>query len=140
MKSAARIKSILIDPFQMELYPVSVRPDSAQDVAKLLDCEMIQAIRLSGYVNGTEHVVWIDESGLLREPFVYPCFALPNANNGQPMAGYGLITGISDQGQMLNCQFGFNALIKVLGYEPWRARISIDNVIPQMLRVYTLDR
>lgn len=141
MKTAPEIKAVkglLIDPFQLELYPVMLRRDNAADVAELLDCDMIQAINLGVNALGTEHIVWVDDAGLLREPFVYPHFVIKSASGGQPMAGYGLVTGIDNHGSMTECRIPPEAVAQILMFEPWRKRIKLDDVIPQMMRVYKL--
>src|SRR6267142_4311206 len=132
MKTGPKIKAILIDPFQMELYPVQVERDNPVESAKLLDCENVQAVNLGLVARGADHYGWVDEEGLLRTPFVYPHFVIPTANGGHPLAGYGLVTGMTKDGQMLDCDIPITVLAGVLSFEKWRGRISIDNVIPQM--------
>jgi hypothetical protein len=140
MKTPNHIKAFLIDPFQHEIYPVSVE-NAPGAVAEILDCELIQAVGLGIMTaNGVDHVAWVDDEGLLRQPFVYPHFIIKTANGGQPMAGYGLVTGIRDNGETTNCQLAYADLAQLTGFEPWRSRISIDDVIPQMLRLYKLAK
>lgn len=138
MKSAPEIKCILIDPFQCEVYPVKIRKDCASDMVKLLDCENLEAVNANIVHLGVQHVIWIDEEGLLRQPFVYPKFAIRPANGGHGIAGYGLITGMNEHGATCDCMLPMHAVVEVLGFEQWRARIKVDDVIDQMLRLYKL--
>jgi len=140
MKQPPKVKALLIDPFQMEILPVTLTQDSSREAATLLDCDSVQAVALGITARDRQHLAWVDEQGLLREPFVYPHWVCAHANGGHPMAGYGLITGISPEGKMLDCQIPMEILVPQIGFEPWRSRISIDHVIPQMLRVYTLAK
>lgn len=136
MKPDLEIKAVLIDPFQCEIYPVAVRRDCASDLHALLDCETVQAININLPVNKIEHFVWVDDEGLLRQPFAYPQFILQSIGHG--LTGYGLITGVNEHGSMVDCQISIPVLVQVLGFEQWRTRIRVDDVIPQMLRLYKL--
>ena len=138
MKKVPDIKAVLIDPFQCEIYPVMLRKDCASDVAEFLDCEMIQTVDLGVVVHDTQHVAWVDEEGLLRTPFTYPHWMMQGVNNNQGMAGYGLITGMDENGSMANCLISLASIVQGLHWEHWRTRINIDNVIPQMLRLYKI--
>ena len=129
----------MIDPFQHELHPVTVdRNISASEMAVLLDCRSIESVNLNMVGNGVHHYAWADEQGLLREPFVYPSWMIPSANGGQGIAGYGLVFGMDLHGEMIHCQLPLEAIAHVIGFERWRARIKIDDVIPQMMRIYEL--
>lgn len=138
MKPTPEIKCLLIDPFQCEIYPVHVRKECISDIKELLDCEAIDAVNLDMVVHGIQHVIWVDDEGLLREPFIYPKFVIHGANGDHGMAGYGLITGMDEQGVTTNCMVSIPVLAQVLGFEQWRSRIPIDNVIDKMLRLYKL--
>jgi len=138
MKNASQIKAILIDPFQLEIYPIRVDRNDRLSLGLLLDCEFVQMTSLNVMAHGVAHVAWVDEEGLLRQPFVYPYWVMESANGGHPLAGYGIITGLDDQGAMLDCAIPLERLAHALMFEPWRTRIAIDNVIPQMMRVYKL--
>jgi peptidoglycan hydrolase-like protein with peptidoglycan-binding domain len=132
-KSLKLIKAILVDPFKQGIFSVHLRPDSAPDVAGLLDCRYIEAVKLL-IAGQPVQIIWIDEEGLLRQPFVYPQFRCQGANGGNPLAGYGLITGISPTGTMENvASFSFAPL---LFFEEWEKRIPTDSVISQLLRIY----
>jgi hypothetical protein len=148
MKTTPLVKSILIDPFKMELYPIQFSPGQPQDYLALLDASAIQGVRLEIIsANGTEHVAWVDSQGLDRQPFSYPHWTI-KAFNDRGVAGYGLVTGINEspglfsqlgnQANMCDCQIPLDALAHVIGWEPWGRRISIDNVIPQMMRIYQI--
>ena len=134
-----QIHAIIIDPFQHEIYPVMVTRDSHKDIAQLLDCEFIQAVDLGISDRGTALYAWIDKEGFSRQPLVYPHWVVKSANGGEPMAGYGLVTGLNEC-SMVDCTIPLVALGQVLMFEPWRKRIPLDNVIPQMMRVYELAK
>jgi hypothetical protein len=127
------INAVLIDPFKHDLFEVSLRPDNAEDCHRLLDCSMVEAVRVR--IHRLDHVIWVDEAGFLREPFVYPQFRFEAANGFQSMAGYGLITGISASGRMTNA--ADRALYcPLVWFEQWQERISPDRVIHQLMRLY----
>jgi hypothetical protein len=139
MAQTTLLKALIIDPFQCEIYPITLRKDCVSDLAALLDCEMLEVVNLGMVSHDIQHVAWIDEEGLLRQPFVYPKWALTNVHDGHGMAGYGVITGMDAYGAMANCFLNIANIVHLLGFEHWRSRISIDDVIPQMLRVYKVD-
>lgn len=127
------INAILVDPFQGELYPLNIQPEPAE-LKKLLDCHWLEAVRLPE-LHGARHCAWIDESGLLREPFVYPrWFILPFWE----LAGYGLITCLDQAGEITSCRISITALHHLIRFEDWRRRIPLDDCIPQMMRIYDL--
>jgi hypothetical protein len=132
-----KIPAILVDPFQGVLYPLLVKPEAAA-IAELLDCDWIQGVNIPEF-GGIQHIGWVDEEGLLRQPFVYPRWTMPEVNGGHPLAGYGLITGASARGDTIGCMIPIDALSKLISFELWRTRIPIDDVIPQMMRVYDLS-
>ena len=138
MKDHPLVKAIVIDPFICEIFPVQIRQDCASDVAQLLDCEMLQTVDLEMNVHGSQHVAWVDEEGLLRSPFVYPRWLFKGSNGDQSVAGYGLITGMDENGSMGNCLISPASIVQALQFEHWRSRIDVDSVIPQMLRLYKI--
>lgn len=138
MKDHPLVKAIVIDPFICELFPVQVRQDCASDVAELLDCETLETVDLGMNINGSQHIAWIDEEGLLRLPFVYPRWVFKGANGDQPIAGYGLITGMDEHGAMGNCLISMASMVQGLQFEHWRSRIDVDSVIPKMMRLYKI--
>lgn len=138
MKPTPEIKCLLIDPFQCEIYPVRVRKECISDIKELIDCESVDAVNLNMEAHGIAHVAWVDDEGLLREPFIYPRFMIHPANGGHGMAGYGLITGMDEHGVTCDCFLSIPMIVQVLGFEQWRSRIKIDDVIDKMLRLYKL--
>jgi hypothetical protein len=138
MKDHPLIKAVVIDPFQCEIFPVQLRKDCASDVAELIDCEMIETVDLGIIIHGTQHVAWVDEEGLLRTPYVWPKWAMQGVNNDLGIPGYGLITGMDENGSMVNSLVSMASIAQALAFEHWRARIDADSVIPRMMRLYKI--
>lgn len=132
------ITAILIDPFQEALHLVGLPRDTKaqlREMYKLMDCETVQAVPLS-IPKHPRHFLWCDESGLLRTPWVYPNFVCTAYSDQYPIAGYGLVTGMSDAGSIADSSISLPDLGKLIHFEPWKNRIATDSVIDQLLRIY----
>jgi hypothetical protein len=139
-KSARTICAILIDPFQEALHLVALPKSTKAQLERmheLLDCELVEAVSLdSGLTGGAYHVLWVDESGLLREPFIYPQFVCSAYSPVNPLTGYGLITSLGSGGSNDDCVIPIPRLAEMVRFEQWRKRLSPDLFIDQLLRIY----
>lgn len=124
-----KIRALLIDPFKCECFPLLVDWADQADIHKLLDCELIHSIRCH------DDLLWVDESGLLREPFVYPQFKIRGVNGDCPLTGYGLITGGWTYKHVTGCSV-FTTSLSIIFEEHWPRRINPDQCIDQLLRLY----
>jgi hypothetical protein len=82
------MRAILIDPYQKQFSEIDY-DGNYKTVYKLIDCRVFQVVGIGG-----EHVIYVDEEGLLHEP--KPFFkwgAFP-----QPIAGKGLIVRVDVDG------------------------------------------
>jgi hypothetical protein len=100
------------------------------DIHKLLDADLIRCAPVAG-----DHLIWVDESALLREPFVYPQFKIPGANGNCPLTGYGLLTGGWTYRHVADCSV-FTTALPIIWEAHWPRRINPDQCIDQLLRLY----
>lgn len=130
------IRAVLIDPFKCDAFNLVVDWEDQADIHKLLDCDLIQSVPMD-----SKRILWVDESGLLREPFVYPQFKILGVNADCPLTGYGLVTGlkggnISDYIPASNNGIAYG----VVWEEHWTRRINPDECIDQLLRIYSYPK
>jgi hypothetical protein len=137
------VKSFLIDPFQQMIVEIQFPAGSLQHLCWLLDCEAVQAVPLnrSGRRNSLEAsygLLWVDESGLLREPFVYPQFKFARYAMGEcPLTGYGVVTGGADSdGYPTDSTLDGETLCDEIKFERWQKRIDPGLVLEQVFRAY----
>jgi hypothetical protein len=135
-KKPRRIRVILIDPFKQGLFVLLIDPNDLSGLHALLDCALFERVPLEPSFASLDSTLWVDESGWLREPFVYPQFGL--YPHSRPLAGYGLLTGPLD-GESLMLTATNVALAEIAPlvlFEPWTQRLSPDACIEQLLRIY----
>jgi hypothetical protein len=127
-----KVRALLIDPFKCAVFPLVVNWADQADIHHLLDCDLIQSVYMA-----TPDLLWIDESGLLREPFIYPQFIIKGVNGAHPLTGYGLVTGFygREPDMVTDCVVRFESL-PIIWEEHWPRRINPDQCIDQLLRVY----
>lgn len=123
-----KVSARLIDPFKCEVFPIVVDWEDQADIHKLLDADLLQSLPMNGF-----NILWVDECGLLREPFIYPQFKIPGVNGNCPLTGYGLVTGCRNA-KVTNYVMGMDTC--VIWEEHWPRRINPDQCIDQLLRVY----
>jgi hypothetical protein len=104
-------------------------------VHKLLDCELVMAHPVEG-----KHLLWVDECALLREPFVYPQFKIRGVNGDCPLTGYGLLTGGWTYEHPGDFDLDPSTIPAVIFEEHWTRRISPDECIDQLLRIYCQEK
>jgi hypothetical protein len=82
------MRAILIDPYTKSISEISY-DGTLESAYNLISCYTIQAVSI-----GHDHVVYVDEEGLLHEP--KPFWQWQGAPN--PIAGKGLIISIDSEG------------------------------------------
>lgn len=116
-----RIKALLIDPFQQMLFELDSFPPDLAHVHWILDCESAEALALD---RERTHYLWVDESGLIRTPFVFPNFTFRRYADGiYPLAGYGLITG-SDGPELTDYSIEPDQIRREIRFEVWQSTSS----------------
>lgn len=126
---------MLIDPFKQCLVKLTLDWSDQRHIHRdLLDCDLMQPVQLPAQLGS--HILWVDESGLLREPFIYPQFKLMDTNGNCPLTGYGLITAWNYDHRIVvpECEIDIPTLPVI--FEPWERRINPDLCIDQLLRCY----
>jgi hypothetical protein len=83
---------------------------------------------------GPYNAIWIDECGLLREPFIYPQWKIGGINGDCPVSGYGLVTGFDHEtNKVTDVEL---PPLAIIFEHHWPRRIHPDKAIDQLLRVY----
>jgi hypothetical protein len=85
-------KGVLIDPYKKLVRPIRV--GGKYPALKKLIGGPIQGIRLS-----KGEIVYVHEEGLLQKDFQFFRFKGPLINYPQPLAGYGLVIGVDEEGE-----------------------------------------
>lgn len=132
------IHAFLLDPFKGCVISIQLNPaDPGLDRRwhSLLDCEYIEHVRCDFGPELPEHALWVDESGLLREPDPYPQFKLAGANGGAPIAGYGILSGVRGP-EVSSVEIPALILSQLIQFEQWQHRLKPEQYLPQLLRLY----
>ena len=82
-----KLRGILIDPYQKSITEVHVGEYPAWK--ELIEVDMICAVTLHWYDDGSMETLWIDDEGLLNEKNQGPFFSV--TSHPQPLAGKGII-------------------------------------------------
>jgi hypothetical protein len=134
-KPVARVKTILIDPFQGGLIPLAVDPTDLVTLHKLVDCELMASKAMSDSVT-----LWVDECANHREPAVYPQFTIVDDDaNRYQVTGYGLLSGPMRHGRITEFapqMLLLRALATVIQFEPWQERLDPYSYLDQLFRIY----
>ena len=89
------IKAVLIDPYKEEVTDIEYDASDYKNIYPLIHCDVFTVVRLED-----DDDVLVDDEGLLKVIKDTKFFMLPNY--AQPIAGYGLITGVNqDDGETI---------------------------------------
>lgn len=90
------MRAIKIDVVNQTITEVEMKGSSLNEMYRLLECEMIEAITLNRATKKKPgNILWVDEEGLLKPSIGY--FELEDFP--QTLSGHGLVTGIDYDGE-----------------------------------------
>jgi len=122
-----KLTGYLIDPFQRKVHEIETT-DDILDWHKLLDCDTLDVARVEQSVD-----IWVDDNGLLREPY-YPLFYYLGYQN--PLCGYALALSSNAEGESISLKLPAGYFQAKIHFEEWEKRLDPNNYFDQMSRVY----
>jgi hypothetical protein len=88
------MRGILIDPFKRTIESVEFEYEDFQSIAKVIDAEYIEAVRLTRDAPDRKRVqgldLYVDEEGFINKPWTKQAFF---STSGRTLAGKGLVLG-----------------------------------------------
>jgi hypothetical protein len=116
----------LVDPYTKTIKEVYVSPYPAWKA--LIEVDMIEAVTIARYADGTMETLWIDEEGLLHDKADGPYIKVKT--HPQPMAGKGIILGTDAQGETVNSKLPMNLVQQLISF-PTDVRFTGFEALPE---------
>jgi hypothetical protein len=130
------LRGFLIDPFKQTVAAIQLQSSLAVWY-RILDCEYVETVRAGRY-DELSIDIWIDDSGLLREP-IYPQFRV----GPLPLAGYGLVLASDSAGDTVGLPEELTVArfcaISKLAFEPYQKRVEPGMYVEQLTRSLELE-
>ena len=130
-----KLRALLIDPFQRRVHELAVSKDLSE-WHKLLDCDFMDRVAI-GLVNNQPVDIWVNESGLVTEPF-YPIWnwvGIPRIYPN-PICGYGLMLSHDAGGESTPTDLRAEFVMAQVVFEPWEGRLDPETYFDQLTRIY----
>ena len=109
-----KLRGILIDPYQKSITEVHVGEYPAWK--ELIEVDMICAVTLHWYDDGSMETLWIDDEGLLNEKNQGPFFSV--TSHPQPLAGKGIIFKTDEQGETISTNLPVELVETFVAWRP----------------------
>lgn len=106
------LRGIICDPYTRTVEEVFTEPYPAWK--SLIEVDMIEAVTIARYADGSCETLWIDEEGLLHEKADGPYIKV--RTHPQPMAGKGIVLGTDQKGDTISSRLPVDLVKEMISF------------------------